>query len=282
MKKPIKSKTIKPPKSDFWNTVKKEQKKFESASTGTYKPFKRKNKGYKTSSGKKKFEELTGEEQFKVLSARANKRLQRLEKYSTRDEYKGLEKAAYSKAVYDIEAIRGEGKSRFSREMPQDTDEANAQLTAMLKFLRADTSTLQAGISTAGANISRYEEMARKFNEGWDEELPNGKIVHHKGYVDAYGGEQLTWRELTTWYSSYNGKLVARRYKASDAVAIALGQFKKLLENKDYKNYTVEQWKQELNKNPEKLSGGDFSAESAMRFMLDSGIQPANMFKKRK
>ena len=278
MKKPIKSKTLKPPKSDFWNTVKKEQKKFESASTGTYKPFKRKNKGYKTSSGTKKFEELTGEEQFKVLSARANKRLQRLEKYSKRDEYKGLEKAAYSKAVYDIEAIRGEGKSRFSREMPQDTDEANAQLNAMIKFLRADTSTLQAGISTAGANISRYEEMARKFNEGYTDENGN----YHKGFVDAYGGEQLTWREITTWYSSYNGKLVARRYKSSDAVAIALGQFKKLLKDKDYKNLTVDQWKQEFEKNPEKLSGGDFSAESAMRFMLDSGIQPANMFNKRK
>lgn len=278
MKKTVKSKTIKPQKSDFWNTVKKEQKKFESASSGTYKPFKRKNKGYKTSSGKKKFEELTGEEQFKVLSARANKRLQRLEKYSKRDEYKGLEKAAYRKAVYDIEAIRGEGKSRFSREMPKDVDEANAQLTAMMKFLRADTSTLQAGISTSGANISRYEEMARKFNEGYTDEHGN----YHKGFVDAYGGEQLTWREITTWYSSYNGKLVARRYKSSDAVAIALGQFKKLLKNKDYKNYTVEQWKQELNKNPEKLSGGDYSAEAAMRFMLDSGIQPANMFKKRK
>ena len=260
-------KGMQPPRSDFWNTVKSETKKAATASSGTHKPFKRKNSGYKSNKGKVKFEELSAEEQFRVLSARANKRLQRLEKYSKRDQYKGLEKAAYAKAVYDIEAIRGQGKSRFSREMPTDIDEANAQLIAMAKFLRSDTSTLQAGISTAGANVSRYEAMAQKFNAQFGEK---------------YGGENLTWREITTWYSSYNGKRVSKRFKNSDAVAIALGQFKKLSREKEYSNMTVAQWREAFEKNPDKLSGGDASSEAAMRFMLDSGIQPSRMFKKRK
>ena len=258
------------PKSEFWNTVKKVQE---------YTPFKRKKQTYKTSSGRKEYFQLTQAEEYKVLAERANKRLQRIEKYSQRDQYKGLEKAAYSRAVYDIEALRGKGRKRFSRNMPKDAEEAAAQLNAMKKFLRADTSTLEPGISTAGASISRYEEMARKFNEGWTEEI-NGKKVFHPGYVDQYGGEQLTWKEITTWYSSYNGKRMKKAFRSSEGIAIALGQFKKLMKENPKK--TLKQFKEDLKSNPEQMLSGNAIADEAMKFMIEHNISPANLFKKRK
>ena len=251
-----KKKTKGIPKSEFWNTVKKVQE---------YTPFKRKKQTYKTSSGRKEYSQLTQAEEYKVLAERANKRLQRIEKYSQRDQYKGLEKAAYSRAVYDIEALRGKGRKRFSRNMPKDAEEAAAQLNAMKKFLRADTSTLEPGISTAGASISRYEEMARKFN---------------KGYVDKYGGEELSWKDITTWYSSYNGKRMKKRFKSSEAVAIALGQFKKLMKENPKK--TLKDFKKELDENPEKIYSDNVIADEAMKFMINNNISPANLFKKRK
>lgn len=249
---------------DFWQTVKSEQKKFQKASTGSYKPFKRKARQYKTSSGQKDYSQLSQAEEYVVLAARANKRLQRLEKYAQRSEYSGLEKASYARAIYDIQSLRGEGRTRFARQMPTDPNEANAALNFIRKFLGADTSTLQPGIGTAGASIARYEEMARKFNTR---------------FTSDQGGEALTWREITTWYASYNGKRIAKKIGSSAAVAVALGQFKKIMKENPKK--TLKEFKEELEKNPDKIYSSDVVANEAMKLMIQSNVSPQNLFKKR-
>ena len=277
MSKKLKTKVA---SGEFWNTVKKEQKKYEKARTGpVYAPYKRKKTTqYKTKSGKKEYSQLSQEEEYKVLAARANKRLQRIEKYAAeRPEYKEMKKGAYARAIYDIKALRGNKRKRFSRQMPVDQNEANAAMNAIMKFLVADTSTLMPGIGTSGVSVERYETMARKFNEGYIDE--NGDV--HKGYVNAYGGEALTWQEITTWYGSYNGKRVTKlKLGSSDAVAIALGQFKKLMKEEPKK--TLKQWREELAKNPEKMLSDDDAADAVMKRMIEHGISPRNLFKQRK
>lgn len=255
------------PSNTFWNTVKSSRKsKKAKASGSSHVPFHRKEQTYKTKSGQKYYSQLSQEEEYKVLAARANKRLQRIEKYAQRDEYKGIENAAYKRALHDIKSLRGEKSKRFSREMPTDPNEYNAAMNFMLRFLGADTSTIQPGIGTAGANISRYEEMARKFNEK---------------FTKKQGGAEVTWKDIAAWYSSYNGKRMKKLFKSSEAVAIALGQFKRLTKDKKYKNMNIKQWQEELEKNPEQITGGDVLAESAMKAMLDNNISPKNLFKKR-
>lgn len=253
------------PSNTFWNSVTGSRKTAKKSRTG-HKSFSRKKQTYKTSNGQKEYSELSKEEEYRVLAARANKRLQRIEKYSKREEYKGIENAAYRRAIHDIKSLRGETRSRFAREIPTDPNEYNAAMNFMLRFLGADTSTIQPGIGTAGANIARYEEMARKFNER---------------FTDKQGGAYVTWKDITTWYSSYNGKRMKKLFKSSEAVAITLGQFKRLTKDKKYKNMTIDQWKTELKNNPEKITGGDVLAESAMQAMLDNNISPKNLFKKR-
>ena len=249
-------------KSKFWQIVEEETKK------SNYKPFKRKQQNYKKRGTGEKvpFEQLSIQEQYRVLAERANKRLQRIEKYSQRDEYKELTKAAYNRAVYDIESLRGEGKKRFAREMPVDENEAKAALNSINKFLRSDTSTLKPGIGTSGSSVERYEAMAQKFNAKYTEGVE--------------GSERLSWKEITTWYSSYNGKRVAKMFKSSDAVAIALGQFKKLVSENPKKK--LKDWKKELEENPDLILSDDVLANKVMKEMINRGISPQNLFKQRK
>lgn len=204
--------------------------------------------------------------EFKKLAWRANKRLQRLEQYSQRPEYKGLTGMhAYRRAMRDIASWRGEGKKRFSEVMPKNEDVAKAILNDMKAFLRSDTSTLKAGIDTTGA-IDKYQSIAAKFN------------ATKNKFGDA--GEDLTWSEIERWYTSYNGKKMARFYKDSGAVAMALGEFKRIMKKNPKKS--LKDFKAELEQNPDMVLSENDRTNEAMKRMIKMNISPANLFKKRK
>ena len=204
--------------------------------------------------------------EWQKLAWRANKRLYRLEKYAERPEYKDILKVSYARAQRDIKSWRGEGKHRFPEKMPENEDIARAMMNDIKSFLRADTSTIKPGIGTAGVSISRYQSMADKFN----------RTKNRFGQ----SGDDLSWKEITTWYSSYNGKRLAKSYKDSGAVAMALGEFKKIMKNNPKKK--LKDFRAELENNPDMIFSDDDRTNEAMKRMIRMGISPQNLFKQRK
>lgn len=213
---------------------------------------------------------LTGESllsQYKTLSARADKRLQRLEKYSQRKGLQNITQASgYQKAMRDIKIFGG--NRRFSTKAPTlpngqlDEDVLRAKMNAIRDFLRADTSTLKPGIDTAGYSIDRFQQTANTFNE-------------------RYGGsgEALSWDELAAYYSSKKASRVAEAYGDSKTVAKALGEFKKL--NKNDPKMTGAELKRQIKSNPNMRLSEDDAVNEAMKRMIKLGLSPKYLFKKR-
>lgn len=203
--------------------------------------------------------------EFQKLAWRANKRLYRLEQYAKRPEYEGITgMGGYRRAQRDILSWRGEGHTRFDTKMPDNPDIARAVLNDMRAFLRSDTSTVKKGIGTKGA-ASKYQSIANKFN----------KTKNTKGKC----GDDLTWKEIQAWYTSYNGKKVARLYKDSKAVAMALGEFKRIMRENPKK--TLTDFRNELKNNPKLIWSDDDSANEAMKRMIKMNVSPKNLFKQR-
>ena len=88
--------------------------------------------------------------EYKTLTMRADKRLQRLEKYMQRPGYETLAKGAYKRAMRDIGVWSGKGHKRFGTKAPEDNRELQAKINDIKSFLRADTSTMRPGIDTQG------------------------------------------------------------------------------------------------------------------------------------
>lgn len=202
--------------------------------------------------------------QYKTLAARADKRLQRLEKYSQRPGLQNITQAAgYQKAMRDIKIFGG--NKRFSTKPPSlpngqlDEDVLRAKMNSIKEFLRADTSTLKPGIDTAGYSIERFQRTAETFNE-------------------RYGGD-LTWDELATFYSSKKAARVAEAYGDSKTVAKALGEFKKL--NKNNPKLTGAELKRQIKSNPNMRLSDDDAVNEAMKRMIKLGLSPKYLFKKR-
>lgn len=219
---------------------------------------------------KKDLADMSLEEQYKVLAMRADKRLQRLEKYMKLPGYETLSKGAYARAMRDIKVWSGKGHKRFLTKAPGNVEELQAKINDIKTFLRADTSTLKPGMNTIGYSVSSYEKMAKTFN-------------------DRYGGD-LDWQEIANYYDSAKADRIAKMIKSSKSIAKALGVFKKLanagetnktlmdkiraggkervLINKRhywrYKNITLTD---------------DEVVNDIMNKMIKNGINPATMFK---
>lgn len=202
--------------------------------------------------------------QYKTLAARADKRLQRLEKYSQR---KGLEKitqaAGYQKAMRDIKIFGG--NKRFSTKAPVlpngqiDEDILRAKMNSIKEFLRADTSTLKPGIDTSGYSIDRFQQTANTFNERY--------------------GSDLSWDELANFYSSKKAQRVAEAYGDSKTVAKALGEFKRI--NKNDPKLTGAALRRAIKDNSNMRLSEDDAVNEAMKRMLKLGLSPKYLFKKR-
>ena len=198
--------------------------------------------------------------QYKTLAARADKRLQRLEKYSQRPGLQNITQASgYQKAMRDIKIFGG--NKRFSTKAPSlpngqlDEDVLRAKMNSIKDFLRSDTSTLKPGIDTAGYSIERFQQTADTFNQ-------------------RYGryGEDLTWEDISQFYASKKGEKIAEAYGDSKTVAKALGRFKRI--SKNHPERTAE-WMRDMIKRRKsfRFSRND-AVDAAMKRMVDLGITP--------
>lgn len=217
-----------------------------------------KKRGKGSSDKRDRFESL--EEEYRVLSRRADKRLQRLEKYSERPGLKNILKGAYARAMKDIEAWRGKGRKRFGDRPPEDPDILRAELNDIRAFLRADTSSLKPGIGTQGYAILVYEKAAQTFNK-------------------RYGGN-LTWEEIGAFYDSRKAERILARIQASKTVAQTLGAFKRL--KTKYPNRTREEWRKIIKDNPRLILDEDEVIDDAIKKMIRAGISPRTIFDREK
>ena len=197
------------------------------------------------------------EAEYKLLAMRADKRLQRLEKYMQRPGYETLKKGAYARALRDIEIWSGKGHKRFLTKAPSNTAELQAKINDIKAFLRSDTSTMKPGIDTQGFAISTYERQAETFN-------------------NRYGGN-FTWQELANYYGSKKAQRIAQRIKSSKSVARALGAFKEMV-NKNPK-ITREKLRNEIRNNPDVKFTDDEVTNEIMKKMIRAGISPRTLFK---
>lgn len=195
--------------------------------------------------------------EYKTLTMRADKRLQRLEKYMQRPGYETLEKGAYKRAMRDIKIWSGKGHKRFGTKPPEDVRELQAKINDIKAFLRADTSTLKPGIDTQGFAISSYEKAANTFNQRY--------------------GSDFNWQEIQNWYGSKKAARVAKAIQASKTVARALGRFKQMMrENPKQSGAAL---RREIANNPNIKLDDDAAVNEAMKRMINMGISPRTMFK---
>ena len=209
---------------------------------------------------RKRGESLTGltlQEQYKVLSMRADKRLQRLEKYAERPGMGELLKGAYARAMRDIKTWSGEGHKRFGTKPPMDEMALKAKINDIKTFLRADTSTMKPGLETRGFSVSKYQKQANTFNQ-------------------RYGGD-FTWQELSGYYGSKKAQRIANRIRSSKTVARALGEFKKLHDKNP--KLTGAQLKRDIKSNPNIKLSDDAAVNEVMKRMIGMGISPRTLFK---
>lgn len=211
---------------------------------------------------------LAGEDilsQYKTLALRADKRLQRLEKYSQREKLSEItQAAAYQKAMKDIKIFGG--NKRFFTKPPMingkvDIDVLRAKINSINTFLRADTSTLQPGIDTAGYSIERFQQVADEFNKLYS------------------SGEDLSWSDIATYYSSKKAERVAEAYGDSKTVAKALGKFKKI--NMNEPKLTGAELKRRIKADKTYRLSDDDAVNEAMKRMINMGLSPKYLFKKR-
>lgn len=201
-------------------------------------------------------DDLPLQEQYRVLAQRADKRLERLEKYAKREGYADILKGAYARAMRDIEVWKGAGKRRFGMEKISDPEELQAKINDIKAFLRSDTSSLQPGLDTRGYAVSVYEKMANTFNSNY--------------------GSNLSWKEIGSYYESAKAKRIQAQLKASKTIAIALGEFKRL--NKKNPDKTIKEWKKEIKENGNQILSDDKVVARMMERIIKMGISPRKLF----
>lgn len=201
-------------------------------------------------------DDLPIEEQYRVLAQRADKRLERLEKYSNKPGYEDILKGAYSRAMRDIEVWKGAGKKRFGMEKISDPEELQAKINDIKAFLRSDTSSLKPGLDTRGYAISVYEKMANTFNSNY--------------------GSNLSWKEIGSYYQSAKAKRIQEQLKASKTIAIALGEFKRL--NRKNPDKTIKEWKKDIKENGNQILSDDKAVARMMERIIKMGISPRKLF----
>lgn len=201
-------------------------------------------------------------EEYNVLSMRADKRLQRIEKYSKRPGYEGLKQGAYARAIRDIEVWSGKGHKRFRTKPPTTREgminetELQAKINDIRHFLRAETSTMKPGIDTRGFSISSYEKMAETTNK-------------------RYGGD-FTWQELARFYESKKAERIAKSIKSSKSVARALGKFKKF--NKNNPNVTGKELRDMIKNDTNFKFTDDQVTDDIMKRIVKLGLTPSKLF----
>lgn len=208
-------------------------------------------------------------DEYRLLAMRADKRLQRLEKYSSREGYEEILQGSYARAILDIESWSGEGRKRFLTQPPKyENGEINeralrAKINDIKAFLRSDTSTLKPGLETRGWSVSRYESMAKTFNQRYGSK-----------------GAPVTWKDIRNYYQSSLSKKISGMIESSKSVAIALGEFKKL-QQRDPKSSRA-QIMRDIKSGKNVILSKDAVTNEIMKKMVAAGVSPRTIFKPRK
>ena len=160
----------------------------------------------------------TLQQYYRRLAQTADKRLERLEKYSNDKYFKPAKDWAYASAMKDIRSWNGESAKRFFRTPPKDEEKLIMKLNDIKKFLDSPTST-KVGIT----NI--YIKKANTINENY--------------------GTNFTWDELASYYerktnekwdSKFGSKTALKAIGRIQKKAEELGIEIKDLKEKDFKS----------------------------------------------
>lgn len=134
-------------------------------------------------------EELIKE--YKKLTARADKRLQRLEKYAEEENFSTATKWAYARAMRDIKQWSGESGTRFGTKPPENIQQLQAKINDVKEFLENQTST-KTGI------IKVYKQKADTINKEY--------------------GTNFTWDDLAGFYTSGTAEKLNREFGSKTAL----------------------------------------------------------------
>lgn len=165
------------------------------------------------------------ESYYKRLAKVADQRLVRLEQLSGQENFKGVEKFAYSKAQKALDVWGG---SRFNTKMPETPNLRNEKIADIINFLQSPTST-KAGITDVykrrastmkkkyGLDMS-WQEMG-KVMEAFSDDSTGGSATKVKAIgvikqIDKYGIEAAKKRNPNL--DDDIVKAVAERYLKND------------------------------------------------------------------
>ena len=99
--------------------------------------------------------------EYMHLADIADRRMRRLEEYAGKEPaYANILKFAYDKAIWDIQAVRGEGAYRFAGGVPKtgNTLKMQSRINDVLKFLNSPTSTISGIKKVYGARAKTINE----------------------------------------------------------------------------------------------------------------------------
>lgn len=144
------------------------------------------------------YDELLKE--YKTLSMRADKRMQRIEQYAKEPGYKGMLNFSYARAMRDIKAYSGQGGTRWGTKPPASKSQLQAKINDMKAFLESPSSTKR-GITSV------YKQRVKTFN--------------------AHYGTDFTWQEYGAFFESAEWDKIKNEFRYSDTVVKAIASIKK-------------------------------------------------------
>ena len=191
------------------------------------------------------------------LADTADRRLRRLEEYASKDKsYEDILKFSYAKAMYDIEAQRGEGKNRFMGGVPKKGNILTIQsrINDVLKFLNSPSSTIE------GINII-YGERARTINDIYGLDLT---AVDMGDFFE----NDFVQNAISTFASDTAMKVLGKYYRNKDEIDKLFKQYNK---DKKAKKLDIKAFKSEQTNT--KLTA------QQMEFLYNNKGKAAKLFK---
>lgn len=182
---------------------------------------------------------------YRRLAKVADQRLVELEKLSKNNNYKAVEKYAYSRALRDIKQWSGENAKRFNTKPPENGSQLRAKINDIIDFINAPTST-----KTGITNI--YKQRADTLNK------------NH--------GTNFTWQELANFFESEQAQKISNRFADSSVMIKAIGTIKKHRNDEEL----IEAIK-ESNKTNLKLSD-DSVVDSISKQLIRDGLTYDDLF----
>lgn len=180
-------------------------------------------------------------EQVKVMAKFADRRLREIEVAKHDPYFRGIEKFAYRKALYEIQHFKGakEDAKRFDTKLPSGTKGSYQQLVkranALREFINAPTSTRR-------GTISVYDKRAQKLNKHY--------------------GTDFDWRTLANFFEN-GGKNLLETY-GSDVVMLTIAQ---VTNNEDKNIRKIKDYNERI-----KTAEMDKELKSVAKSMTDNGF----------